>query len=102
MTKKLNVFIYVQERNGEISVKASSDEFFTTYCCSTSHIVSAPLTAIKIDAPDISSEEAQKVLSGSLLSSLIEEREKLVTETAQKLERIEQRIADMKCLDFKG
>lgn len=101
-TEKLKLFVFVKQERGETTIEASTSEFVTTYCSDISNIVSAPLCEMEIEVPSITSEEAQKVLSGAMLESLIEAREKHVEESAIKLKQLDQRIADLQCIEFKG
>lgn len=103
MTTELKkVFVYVRDCDGKTSVEVSSSQFDSTYCSDITRTVSAPLCEMEVEVPAISSEEAQKVLSGALLESLIEEREKVRAETHRRLTQLDQRIADLQCLEFKG
>lgn len=101
-TENKKVFVYVRDCRGKTEVGVSSSEFDTTYCCDITGTVSAPICEMEIKIPSLSSEEAQKVLSGALLESLIEEREKLRAEFHVKLNRLSGRIEDLQAIEFKG
>jgi hypothetical protein len=101
-TEKKTAIIFAKAQSGEISIEVTTDKFTASYCSSITNTVSAPISEIEIDVPVLSSDEVNKVLTGSMLSSLIEEREKVKLEMVETMRKLDQRIADLQCLEFKG
>lgn len=101
-TETKKVFVYARQQYGETTIEVSSREFDTTCCMDVCQIVSAPITEIEIQIPSLTVAEATKILSGALLSTLIDERAKAQDEFTRKLATLDQRIADLQCLEFKG
>lgn len=101
-TELKKVFVYVTENYGKISIEISSNQFYSTYCCSLAKIVSAPLCEMEIEVPYLSAEETQKVLHGALLENLIQERDKLRADHHVKMQELTRRIEDLQCIELKG
>lgn len=100
-TQMKKVFVYVRESNGQRSVEVSSNEFDASYCSDITNTVSAKVSEIEIAVPEVSEEDMAKILAGSLLETLIKQREEYQAEAMAKLKRMDDRIAEFKAIEHK-
>lgn len=101
-TQMQKVYVYVEHRDGKNTVKVSSDEYHTTHSIECLNLVCAPITEMEVAVPVFTDDELNKIVHGSLLEQLIAERENVKREMMEKLNRIESKISDLQCLDFKA
>lgn len=57
---------------------------------------------VEIEIPDLSESEMNMMAAGALLESIELAREKLKEECAIKLKAMDDRINELKCIEFKG
>ena len=100
-TEMKKVYVYVRSYREEIEICVSSSQFDSTYCSDITSTASAPLCEMEILVPTINNKDAIKVLSGALLETLIKEKEKLKADTHIAMERLNKRINDLQCIDYK-
>lgn len=101
-TENKKVWVYAKDVAGVLSVEVTSIEFFATHCCDITRTVCVPIFELEIEIPSISSEEAKAALSGALLESLVEEREKLKAQFSKNLSNLDARINELKAIEYKG
>lgn len=100
-TEMKKVWIYAEHQDGKNKVGVTSCEYQAKSSIECINLVRAPIMQIEIAVPVFSDSELNKVVHGSLLEQLIEERDKVKLEMSMKLERLNSKISDLQCLDFK-
>ncbi|HEY7866784.1 MAG TPA: hypothetical protein VIC51_12365 [Psychromonas sp.] len=100
-TEMKKVWVYVESRDGKNSLKVSCEKSHTTFSIECMNLACAPVVEIEIAIPTFSDDELNKIIHGSLLEQLMTERDSVKREMIERLNRIESKISDLQCLDFK-
>lgn len=102
-TELKTVYVFLKSKfDGKKTVEVTSDNFTKDYCCSITGTISVPLCEMEVEVPVISDDEANKIMAGAMLETLIAEREKMRAEHQVKMNRITQQIEDLQSIEYKG
>ena len=101
-TEKKKAYIFAERYIGGSCKSETDTRIFFFHAASDDLFARALICEVEVDVPILSDKEADALLNGAELDSLMKARDEMRAEFQKQLETIEDRISKLKCIELKG